>query len=390
MYDVIIIGSGPAGLMAGIASKNINSLILEKNNIAGKKLLLTGNGRCNLTNLKSNNDFLNSVDYNKKFLYSAINKFGPKEVYEYFNDCGLLLKEEDNNRIFPLSNKASDIVDVLVKNTCNIKYEEEVIEIKNYDLYKEVITKTNIYKTKNVIISTGGSSYKITGSTGDNMVFAKQLNQPTISLYPTEVGVILKDKLDIAGTSIDNVIITYKKYKKQGNLIYTHRGLSGTSIMSLSEFIYLNTEKEIKIDLLPSYTKEELISYIKNYDREKEILTCLNTLFSKRFSLYLLERLNIKSEKIKSINSKDLLKIIDNIKELKYEVDRVCSLDEAYATGGGIDMKYIDTTTMESKINKGIYFAGEALDIHGPIGGYNITLALSTGYLAGKSIEEKL
>jgi len=390
MYDVIIIGSGPAGLMAGIASKNINSLILEKNNIAGKKLLLTGNGRCNLTNLKSNNDFLNSVDYNKKFLYSAINKFGPKEVYEYFNDCGLLLKEEDNNRIFPLSNKASDIVNILVKNTCNIKYEEEVIEIKNYDLYKEVITKTNIYKTKNVIISTGGSSYKITGSTGDNMVFAKQLNQPTISLYPTEVGVILKDKLDIAGTSIDNVIITYKKYKKQGNLIYTHRGLSGTSIMSLSEFIYLNTEKEIKIDLLPSYTKEELISYIKNYDREKEILTCLNTLFSKRFSLYLLERLNIKSEKIKSINSKDLLKIIDNIKELKYEVDRVCSLDEAYATGGGIDMKYIDTTTMESKINKGIYFAGEALDIHGPIGGYNITLALSTGYLAGKSIEEKL
>ena len=389
MYDVIIIGAGPAGLMAGIASNNLNALILEKNNTAGKKLLLTGGGRCNLTNLKSNNDFLDNVNYNKKYLYSAINLFGPREIYDYFEDNGVLLKEEDNNRIFPVSNKASDILSVLLKNTCNVKYNEEVIDIKLYDEYKEVITNNNIYKTKNIIISTGGSSYRNTGSTGDNMKFANILKQPIVELFPTEVGVILKDKLDLAGTSIDNVKISYMKLKKEGNLIYTHRGLSGISIMSLSEYIYLNEDKTIHIDLIPNYSKEELIEYIKNYDCDKEIITCLNSFFSKKFSLYLLDRLNIESVKIKYLKNKDLIRLVDLIKYLTYSVDKVCPLDEAYATGGGIDMKYINTTNMESTINECVYFIGEALDIHGIVGGYNITLALSTGYLAGYSLNKK-
>lgn len=389
MYDCIIIGAGPSGLMAGVACKNTNSLILEKNNVAGKKLLLTGNGRCNLTNLKSNNDFLNNVDYNKKYLYSAINIFGPKEIYDYFENNEVLLKEEDNNRIFPRSNKSADILSVLLKNTCNIKYNEEVIDIKLYDEYKEVITNNNKYKTKNIIVSTGGSSYKNTGSTGNNIKFASIINQPTINLFPTEVGVILKEKLFLAGTSIENVVIKYNKYKKEGNLIFTHRGLSGISIMSLSEYIYLNEDKTIHIDLLPSYDKDELINYIKNYDLEKEIITCLNNFFSKKLITYLLDKLNIKSLKIKNLKNADLIRLVDLIKNLTYIVDKVCSIDEAYATGGGIDLKYINTTNMESTINKGIYFVGEALDIHGPIGGYNITLALSTGYLAGSHISCK-
>lgn len=390
MYHCIIIGAGPSGLMAGVACKNTNSLILEKNNIAGKKLLLTGGGRCNLTNLKSNNDFLNNIDYNKKYLYSAINMFGPKEIYDYFENNGVLLKEEDNNRIFPRSNKSADILSVLLKNTCNIKYNEEVIDIKVFDEYKEVITNNNKYKTKNIIISTGGSSYKNTGSTGDNIKFASIINQPTINLFPTEVGVILKEKLLLAGTSIENVVVKYNKYKKEGNLIFTHRGLSGISIMSLSEYIYLNEDKTIHIDLLPSYDKEELINYIKNYDLEKEIITCLNNFFSKKLITYLLDKLNIKSLKIKNLKNTDLIRLVDLIKNLTYIVDKVCSIDEAYATGGGIDLKYINTTNMESTINKGIYFVGEALDIHGPIGGYNITLALSTGYQAGSNIYSKL
>lgn len=392
MYDVIIIGSGPAGLMAGIeASKSNKTLIIEKNSISGKKLLLTGGGRCNLTNLKTNKNFLEEIDYNKKYLYSAINKFGPEDIYNFFTLNKVLLKIEKEDKVFPVSDKSGDILGCLLENTTNVefKYSEYVVDILIRENYKEILTNKDTYKTNNVIIATGGSSYKVTGSTGDNMKFARMLNQPTVELFPAEVGVVLEEKTDLAGTSIENVVIKYNKYKKNGNLIFTHKGLSGTSIMKMSEHIYLNPEKNISIDFLPFITKEELIDLVNNFDREKEISTFLSNLFSKRFSTYILDRCNVNNGKIKTINSKNLLAIVSLIKDCTFKVKEVDSIDVAYATGGGIDMKYIDSTTMESTINKGIYFVGEALDIHGPIGGYNITLALSTGYLAGSSIDIK-
>lgn len=391
MYDVIIIGSGPAGLMAGTQLQNKKVLLLEKNNNPGVKLLLTGGGRCNLTNLKNSNEFLNNINYNKKYLYSAINKFGPYDIYNYFINNGVKLKEEEENKIFPISNKASDILNTLVENNKNtiFRYNEQVINIQLKDNYKEVITNKNIYQTKNIIIATGGSSYKHTGSTGDNLKFAKLLNQPVVNIFPAEVGIILKDKLDLAGTSLNNVEIKYINYKKSGNLIFTHKGLSGTSIMKMSEFIYLNNEKIITIDFLPDTNEEELINMINNYDREKEILSFMNTLFSKKLSIYLINRSNINIKvKIKQLVKQDIVNIINIIKQCSFDVQKVDDINNAYVTGGGIDLNYVDTTTMESKINKGIYFVGESLDIHGPIGGYNITLALSTGFLAGTSIKE--
>lgn len=387
MYDCIIIGAGPAGLMASIAIDNSKKvLIIEKNLSAGKKLLITGGGRCNITNLKSNNDFLNEVNYNKKYLYSAINTFGPKEIYNYFQENGVSLKEEEDNKIFPASNKSADILKILLKNSkAEINYEEEVLNIKQ----GEVVTNKNVYKTKNIIIATGGSSFKYTGSTGDNMKFAQMINQPTIELFPAEVGVILKENNGLAGTALDNVIIKYLNRESSGNLMFTHKGLSGSAIMKLSEYIYKNNDKNILIDLLPNISNEELIDIITRYNREKEIISFLNEFFTKRFSLYLINKLNI-NKKIKQLTKPEIINIVNTLKALLFEIDSVEEIDKAYVTGGGIDLNYINSSTMESTINKNIYFIGEALDIHGPIGGYNLTLALSTGYLSGIKIFDVL
>src|SRR5574344_785410 len=377
MYDVIIIGAGPAGLMTSIVC-NKNVLILEKNSKPGKKLLITGGGRCNVTNLKSNNDFLSKV-HNKKYLYSAINTFGPFDIYNYFTNRGVSLTEEVDNKIFPVSDKASYILNCLLNDTkAIIKYNEEVININYVNSMYEIVTNENKYTAKFVVVATGGSSFKITGSTGDNMKFAKELNQPTISLYPAEVGISLKEKVDLAGTSLNDVEVKCNKYKSNGNLIFTHNGLSGSAIMNISEYIYLTKEVIITIDLLNNISSSELLESLNKFDREKKVQTFLTNHFSKKFSLYLLNRLNmLPNIKIKSLNDKVKLELINLIKNCSFNVLKVGSIDESYVTGGGIDMKYIDSTSMESNINKNLYFVGEALDIHGPVGGYNITLALS-------------
>lgn len=387
MYDCIVIGAGPAGLMAAIeASKNHKTLLIEKNAAAGKKLLLTGGRRCNVTNLKSNDDFLHEINYNIKYLYSTINKFGPNDVHEYFIRNKIVLKEEKDNRIFPASNKSIDILNALLTNTKKVefKYNENVLNIIN-DPVKKVITNKNSYITKNIIIATGGSSFKRTGSTGDNIKFAKILNQPVIPLFPAEVGIILEEKNDLAGTSFENVEVKINNKSAIGNLIFTHFGLSGEAIMKISEYIYKDLKKEVIIDFLPNVEINELKTEIQNFNREKEVVSFLNTMFSKRFSLYLINKLKI-NKKMKSLNNKEIDRIVNIIKSFLFKVKRTENLERAYVTGGGVDMKYINSQTMESKINKGIYFVGEALDVHGPIGGYNITLALSTGYTAGTSI----
>ena len=392
MYDVIVIGTGPAGLMTAIeASKTKKVLVLEKNSIPGKKLLITGGGRCNLTNLKSNREFLDEVEYNKKYLYSAINKFGPEEIYNFFTNSGVKLKVEEDNKVFPVSNRSSEIVYTLIDklSKVQINYNENVIDVNLQDNLFEVYTNKDKYNSKYLVIATGGSSFTQTGSSGDNLIFANKLNQKVTPIFPAEVGIILNDDLSfLAGTSLEEVTVKASKINKTGNLIFTHKGLSGTSIMKISEFIYLNKNKEIYIDLLPSYSKEELVSLINSYEKEKELISFFSDFFSKKFSSYLLDKVNL-NIKIKNLNNKLIDILINEIKNHKFSVKKVEDLEKAYVTGGGIDMNYIDTTKMESKINKGLYFVGEALDIHGPIGGYNITLALSTGYLAGISISNE-
>jgi len=387
MYDVIIVGAGPSGLMASIeSSKNFKTLIIEKNESPGKKLLITGGGRCNVTNYKSNKDFINEIDHNKKYIYSIINNFGPSDIFDYFNNRKAYLKIEEEGKVFPKSNKSVSILNTLINDTkAEIHYKEEVTKIKTGKI-KEIITNKNSYKTKNIIICTGGSSFKETGSNGDGIKFAKEIKQPTTPLFPAEARIILKDKTDLAGTSLENIEVKNENKSFSGNVMFTHSGLSGEAVMKLSEYIYKSSKKEIILDLFPAINNTDLINEINKFNREKELVTFFNQYFSKKFSLYLVSKLNI-NKKIKSLTKSDYENIIFLSKNLKYEVENVDKLANAYVTGGGIDMNFIDTKTMESKIHPGIYFAGETLDIHGPVGGYNITLAFASGYTAGKSIK---
>ncbi len=386
MLDVIIIGAGASGLMcANNLDSSFKYLVLEKNSSAGRKLLITGGGRCNLTNNKDNKSFLEEISYNKKYLYSTIYKFGPKEVMNYFS---IPLKEEKDNQIFPVSNKASDVVDYLVCGLKNkIKYNSKVISISKNDDYYTVDCDNGSYTCKHLVIATGGSSFSKLGSSGDHLEFASSLSQPIIELFPAETSILLEEKNDLAGSSFDDVVVSIPKVKKSGNLLFTHVGVSGTSIMKLSEFVYLNKSREIVIDFIPSINNiEELFEE----NREKLVITLLRELVSKRFASYLLNKALIDGNlKIKSVNKSNLVVLFSLLKSHKYLVKKVESIDKAYVTGGGVDLKYIDTASFESKINSGLYFIGEALDIHGPIGGYNLTLAFSTGYSVADNINKK-
>ena len=388
-YDTIIIGAGPAGLMCANVLKDENVLVLEKQNKAGKKLLITGGGRCNLTNLKTDREFLEAVEYNKRFLYSSIASFGPYDIYDFF-DKEVPLYEMEENQIFPKSNKSNDILSLLLKDIQEkIKYDINVSEIIKLDDGFELVTNRNKYYCNQVVVCCGGKSFKATGSSGDHMKFANDLDIKTIELFPAESSILLKEENELAGTSFDNVVITLGKIKKDGHFVFTHKGISGNAAMKMSEFVYLQKAKEIKIDFVPAITKEEIIEMIEK-QREKLLVTTLTTWFTKKFSEYLVKKANIDIQlKNKQLIHKQVNHIIELIKNHKYIVERVEDLEKAYVTGGGIDTKEINNKTMEVKKIAGLYFAGESLDIHGPIGGYNLTLAFSTGHKAGCSIQEK-
>lgn len=392
MYDVIIIGSGPSGMMAAIkAAENKNKvLIIEKNNEIGKKLKLTGGTRCNLTNLKTINHFIEQIPVNNKTLYSCLSLFGPKEIYHYFESLGVKLKIEEDDKVFPQSNKATTIIDALyqelLKNNVIINYNETVLDIKIDKDTKIITTNKQSYQTKKIVIATGGLSYPDTGSTGDGYKLADLLKQPMTKLYPAETFLITNDTYPLAGTTVEDVLITMNKKQVKGSLLFTHKGLSGPAIFKISEEVYKTLEEQnkatISIDLIPQYTLEQLKSMIKSYDQKKNLKIFFKTYLSKRFIEYLISNNN----KISTISKIDIDNIIRYIKEFKVDIKQTGSIEQSFVTGGGINIKYINPKTMESTINKGIYFVGELLDIHGHTGGYNITIALSTGYTAGINI----
>ncbi len=389
MKDVIVIGSGPAALMCCYnLDKNLDVLILEKNNNIGKKLLMTGGGRCNVTNNKSNREFLEEINHNRKYLYSTINKFGPSEVLTLLDEVGL--KEEEDGKMFPISDNSRDIVNFFRKGiSFPINFNEEVISIKEVDSYIEVKSNKGVYTCKNVVIATGGCSYKNTGSTGDVIKFAKDLGVLSVPFYPAESSIILNRIDDLAGTSFDNVEVKAGKHKSSGNMIFTHKGLSGSSIMNISEFIHLEKIKNIYVDLIPSISRELLIDEL-NLKRDYKIVSYLSEFFSKKFIYNLLDKLRIdKDSLIKQIDHKKFDLLISYLKSYEFLVSRVSPIGLAYVCGGGISLKEMDTMSFSLKRNNSIYFIGECIDIHGPIGGYNITLAMSMGYSCSVDINNK-
>lgn len=396
MYDVIVIGAGPSGMMASIiASSNNKVLLIEKNDRVGKKLELTGGGRCNLTNLKQIDNFIKEIPVNSKMLYSCLYQFGPQDIYDYFNKLGVPLKIENDDRVFPVSNKSKTIIESLsnqlIINNVTIQLNETVKKIDIKDNYKEVITNKDIYKTKNIVIATGGCSYSSTGSTGDGYKFAKVINQDVTNLYPAETFLICKNSLPLAGITLDDVVVSINKKHATGSILFTHIGLSGPAIFKISEEVYKElVNKEyvtISIDLIPNYTIDQLLEQL-NKKPNDNTRNFIKGFLPKRLTDYIITILDY-NQTINTISLIKRLELIKTLKNFKIDIKSTGSIEQSFVTGGGIDIRNINTKTMESKVNKGIYFTGEVLDFHGHTGGYNITIALSTGYAAGKDIYER-
>jgi len=398
IYDVIIVGSGPGGLMAAVAAekRKLSYLVIDKNAIAGKKLLITGASRCNVTNPFDVRIFIEKLSLkHKRFLYSTLSSFGTNEVKQFIETNGVELVLENDLKYFPKSSKSIDILNVFLRNINlnNIRYNQKVIKIQKQNDFI-VTTDKNEYYSKNVILATGSRSFPITGSTGEGVSFAKKFGHTIYPFYPAETHVYsnqIKEQSNlIQGISFKNVLVKLKgtKIKEQGDILFTHFGLSGPVIQSLSEHIYhqiISDNSAVVMINISSMSINELRQFFAS-ENEHTILQVLDMILPKRFSRYFMTQFSISNGRVKDVNDKHLEKIIEQLVEYKVLIQKVEDVSKAYVNGGGVSTKEINPKTMESKNVSGLYFVGEMIDVHGPIGGFNITIAMSTGYTAANSI----
>lgn len=413
MFDAIIIGAGPSGLMCAITlgSYKKKVLLIEKNEMIGKKMRLTGGGRCNITNLKDVHTFINSLPIKSgRFLYHALTNFGPKDIWDFFEKRGVPLKVEDNDRVFPKSNRALDFLEVFEQeirnNNITLLTSTEVTDLKITDNIKTVYTTKGAYTTENVVIATGGLSYPHTGSTGFGHNIVRKFNHTVTEIYPTESPLISYDEVItskiLQGLSFKGITITLldeneKPLKSQtGDLLITHFGLSGPASLRLSQFAYhyLKHHKEalVTIDFLPEqsieHLKHTLVEY-KQTEKTKTLKNILKNFIPERLSEYLVSQLKLTNQKMSDVSKHVLNDLSLLLKNFPIKVHGVKPLEVAFVTGGGISLSELNPKSMESKLIPGLYFVGEVCDLHGYTGGYNLTIALSTGYTCGMYIAQK-
>ncbi len=403
---VVIIGAGPAGLAAAGSVKADEILILEKNQKAGKKLYITGKGRCNVTNAAETKEFLENVVSNPKFLLSAVNSFGPSDTVNLIESSGVRTKTERGNRVFPESDKASDIIKALVRyaqsNNAGIMYDITVENAyKSGEKFCLQTSDNKILECDKLIIATGGVSYPATGSTGDGYKFAKKFGHNIVQPVPALVPIRLKNDVSaLAGLSLKNVNVKAAgsgfSYSEFGEMLFTHNGVSGPSILTLSSLINrkdLNGSRII-VDLKPALSNEQLDKRIlSDFEslKNKQFKNSLSELLPKSLIPYIIKCSGIDEDKpVNSITKAERSSLTEVLKNLTFEIDRLEVIDAAIVTAGGIDVKEISPKSMESKLVKGLFFAGEVIDVDAFTGGFNIQLAISTGIAAGKgaSFEE--
>jgi predicted Rossmann fold flavoprotein len=405
-YDVAIIGGGPAGMMAAGRAGELGArvVLVEKNTKLGLKLLMTGNGRCNITNNLDQKSLINKYGETGKFLYSALNKFGVEDVLEFFKSRGLKTKIEKSGRVFPDSNKAVDalaiLIDYLMQSNVEIKANSEVdkIIIKDKKIDKIILKNKQEVIAKKYIICTGGKSYPVTGSSGDGYKWLEKMGHTINTLRPSLTPIILQEKFikDIEGVSLSDVEIKLFKNKNKinscrGDLMFTANGLSGPAILDFSKQVglALSGELVLKIDLLPELDLNELDKKLhqKFSQDNKALKNSLAEFFPKRLISVIINLAKISPDKKVNIISKQERKVlIKIIKEFSLKIKNLAGYDKAMITGGGVNLREIDPKTMKSKIINNLYFAGEILDLDGPCGGFNLQVCWSTGYLAGESV----
>lgn len=403
MPNVVVIGGGASGLMAAgtAAYYGANVTLLEKNSRTGRKILVTGKGRCNITNNCDKDTFIANVPTNPRFLYSAINNFDCQDTIDFFNDLGLETKTERGNRVFPVSDKAMDVADTLYTFAKHngakiIESTAKVILTSNGKVSGVLDTKGNQYEADCVIIATGGMSYPGTGSTGDGYKLAKTVGHTITEIKPSLVGLISSDEFckELQGLSLKNVnLMAYENgkeiFSEQGEMLFTHQGVSGPLVLSASSHMRNFDKKsyKISIDLKPALSEEKLdLRLQKDFSEHKnnQINNSLGKLLPKKIIPVVLKMWGIDpTKKCNSITKEERQKLNKILKNFTVKIKSLGSIKEAIITSGGVSTKEISPKTMESKILSGLFFCGEVIDVDAYTGGFNLQIAFSTGRLAG-------
>ena len=406
-FDVAVVGAGPAGMIAAGRAAELGArvILIEKNKKSGKKLLLTGKGRCNITNAEFNlRKLVENYGKNGKFLFHAFSVFGPKDVIDFFEKLGLKTKIERGKRVFPFSDKSKDVLKVLIKylikNKVNIIYNSEVIRIDYQNRkIKKLILKNREIVAENYIFCTGGKSYPLTGSTGDGFKWANDLGHHIKELSPALVPIKTKENWvrELQGLSLKNVEISvFQKDKKErsefGECLFTHFGLSGPIILDISKKVgelLKNGEVKLLLDLKPALDFAKLDKRVqrdfKKY-QNKSFKNCLTDLLPRKLIPVIVKLSNIDSEKkVNNIKREERQNLVKLLKNLEMTAEGLLGFDSAIITSGGISLEEINDKTMKSKIIGNLFFAGEIIDIDGPSGGFNLQNCWSTGHLAGEN-----
>lgn len=392
-------------MMAAItAGKEHEVILLDGNEKLGKKLFITGKGRCNVTNAKDISDFFDNIPGNPHFLYSSLYSFTNENTIEFFEKEGIKLKVERGDRVFPKSDKSSDIIkglsSALSKSNVKIRLNSKVTDIsfKNNKIKSVIINNSDEISGDYFIMATGGASYPLTGSRGEGQKFAKKLGHNIIPLTPALVPMVVKGEeiKELMGLSLRNVEIAIKEndkkviYKNFGEMLFTHFGMSGPLILTGSRFIEKGKKYKIHIDLKPALNVSELDKRIqKDFNKflNKDFKNSLDELLPKKLISTIIKRSNISEEKkVNEITKEERKKLVNLIKDFSFDIDGLRLLEEGIVTAGGVDIKEIDPSTMRSRLINNLAFAGEVMDVDAFTGGYNVQIAFSTGYIAGSNI----